>query len=266
MYGILQTSDQQDVSVLQTQHCLELVLSGSVRVSGGQPAEQLQKDDIHFRRNGNYQLSYSENYSSLLFFLENSFIQDFLDQHIITYRKEVFAQHLSPYRFRTTPLIKANTLQAIAAISDPHHFSSCVTRMSAHMILLQILSTEQDATFVTFLRYLISQYKTDIVYFMECNFRQRMSLKEMARLTGRSDSLFKKEFKAQLGMTPFQWLLQRRLTYVQLELQHTERPVSELAYEAGFENISHFSRAFKTRYGISPTEVRKTVQQSEITL
>ncbi|HEU5123533.1 MAG TPA: AraC family transcriptional regulator [Verrucomicrobiae bacterium] len=93
---------------------------------------------------------------------------------------------------------------------------------------------------------------------METNFRFNLSLEEFARLCHRSLSSFKREFQAQFGESPGKWLLQRRLEHSAKLLQSSPMNVTEIAFESGFEDVSHFSRVFKERFGIPPVTYRQT--------
>jgi AraC-like DNA-binding protein len=78
----------------------------------------------------------------------------------------------------------------------------------------------------------------------------------MAKLTGRSTSAFKKEFTDRFNTTPVKWQLNRRLEYAEYQLKHSNDPVATVAYSSGFENISHFSKVYKQRFGTSPKSTR----------
>jgi AraC-like DNA-binding protein len=91
---------------------------------------------------------------------------------------------------------------------------------------------------------------------MEDNYRYNLKLEEYADLSNRSLSAFKRDFQKLFGTTPGKWLLEQRLEHARQLLLNGGKTVSDAAFESGFENTSHFSRAFKTRYGISPAAVR----------
>lgn len=243
--------------VLQTNHCLEIVLTGKSKVYWGDNVQQLKPYDIQFRKRGNYQIHPSKNYSALLFFMENEFIHQFLKKHIVTYSKEQFDNDLSPFLFRSTEFIKAQIEDTKNSIAISDAFSSCIVKLSLHQILLHILSKEKNKTFVTFLKFIISDRKVDLSYFMEKNYTQRMELKELARQSGRSLSTFKKEFKALFGRPPLKWIINRRLEYAHYLLQNTPHSVSEISFLSGFENLAHFSKNYRIKYSKTPSEGRQ---------
>jgi AraC-like DNA-binding protein len=94
---------------------------------------------------------------------------------------------------------------------------------------------------------------------MESNFRYNLSLEEYARLCHRSLSSFKREFQTIFHEPPGKWLLRKRLEYSAALLRGSARSVTEVAFDSGFEDVSHFSRAFKKQFGESPAAFRKSL-------
>jgi AraC family transcriptional regulator, exoenzyme S synthesis regulatory protein ExsA len=93
---------------------------------------------------------------------------------------------------------------------------------------------------------------------MENNFTYPMKLDELARLSGRSLSAFKRDFTSDFGTTPGRWLREKRLNHARYLLENTDKSVTETAFESGFKNNSHFNRVFKEHFGMTPLECSKT--------
>ena len=70
-------------------------------------------------------------------------------------------------------------------------------------------------------------------------------------------SYFGKIFRLSTGKTPQRFLMNYRMVKAAELLASTQRPVSEIGASVGYDNPLHFSRAFKTIYGISPRDWRK---------
>ena len=92
---------------------------------------------------------------------------------------------------------------------------------------------------------------------MEANFRYNLALEEFAAMCHRSLTSFKRDFRKQYADSPGRWLLQKRLDYSTTLLCNAEMNISQVGYECGFEDLSHFSRVFKEKFGISPANFRK---------
>ncbi|SHK55276.1 transcriptional regulator, AraC family [Epilithonimonas mollis] len=100
--------------------------------------------------------------------------------------------------------------------------------------------------------------KIDLVAFMEKNFMFNMSLEKFGYLTGRSLTTFKRDFYKAFNSTPQRWLTKKRLELAYYELVEKNKKPVEVYYETGFENLSHFSFAFKKQFGYSPTHLIKS--------
>jgi len=58
------------------------------------------------------------------------------------------------------------------------------------------------------------------------------------------------------GMSFTSFVLERRLMRAHAALNHSMRNISEIAYDCGFSDLSWFNRAFRQRFGMTPSEVR----------
>jgi AraC-like DNA-binding protein len=94
---------------------------------------------------------------------------------------------------------------------------------------------------------------------MESNYCFNLTLEQYAELSNRSLSAFKRDFQKTMHTTPGKWLMEKRLSHALQLLNNKDKSVSEVAFESGFENQSHFARAFKDRYQATPTAIRKTL-------
>jgi AraC family transcriptional regulator, exoenzyme S synthesis regulatory protein ExsA len=94
--------------------------------------------------------------------------------------------------------------------------------------------------------------KIDLVSYMEKNFMFNLPLEKFGYLTGRSLTTFKRDFSKAFSTTPQRWLTQKRLELAHYHFAEKKSKPIDVCYEVGFENISHFSFAFKKQYGYSP--------------
>lgn len=99
--------------------------------------------------------------------------------------------------------------------------------------------------------------KINLEAFMNKNFKFNVSIQRFAYLTGRSLSAFKRDFKETFKETPNRWLIQKRLQEAYFLIDKKDKKPSEIYLDLGFEDLSHFSYAFKKQFGQSPTELKK---------
>ena len=97
--------------------------------------------------------------------------------------------------------------------------------------------------------------KIDLEAFMNRNFHFNVQLKRFAYLTGRSLATFKRDFQKVFQESPSHWLQQRRLQEAYYLIKEKAKAPSEVYLEVGFEDLSHFSFAFKKQYGTAPSKI-----------
>ena len=97
--------------------------------------------------------------------------------------------------------------------------------------------------------------KINIVDFMEKNFMFNMTLEKFGYLTGRSLATFRRDFSKSFNTTPQKWLTQKRLALAHYYLVQKQQKPIDVYLEVGFEDLSHFSFAFKKQFGYPPTGI-----------
>jgi len=97
----------------------------------------------------------------------------------------------------------------------------------------------------------------DILQFMLNNFQQQIELKEIATVANLSPNAFCRYFKLRTNKTYSCFLMEIRINHACKLLSETDRPVSYVCYESGFNNCSNFNRHFKILTGYTPSQYRK---------
>ena len=97
--------------------------------------------------------------------------------------------------------------------------------------------------------------KIDLEAFMNKNFHFNVQLKRFAYLTGRSLATFKRDFEKTFHSTPSRWLQHRRLQEAHYLIKEKGKSASDVYLDLGFEDLSHFSFAFKKTYGVAPSRI-----------
>jgi AraC-like DNA-binding protein len=97
--------------------------------------------------------------------------------------------------------------------------------------------------------------KIDLYEFMIHIAEHNYSVNELAQLTGRSLSAFKRDFYEVFETTPHQWLLRKKIELA-YHLLHVEKmKASNIYFMLGFNELSHFSAAFKKMTGVAPSQL-----------
>ncbi len=91
---------------------------------------------------------------------------------------------------------------------------------------------------------------------LEKQYKKPPSIHELALQVGANDTLLKNGFKQLYNNTVYGYLFEYRMEIARKLLSLTQETIAEIAEKSGYEHQSHFSTAFKRRYGVSPLEYR----------
>jgi AraC family transcriptional regulator len=91
---------------------------------------------------------------------------------------------------------------------------------------------------------------------IEADFRERLTLTELALDAAMSPYHFLRTFRELVGMTPHQFVLRTRLNRAAVWLRGSQASISAVAFDAGFDDLSTFNRRFRRVMGVSPSVYR----------
>lgn len=101
--------------------------------------------------------------------------------------------------------------------------------------------------------------------FIAGNYRDRLDLATIAAAVHLSPKYLARCFRDSLGITPMAYVRRYRLTRAREQLATSDEPVSRIALEVGFVQTAHFSRAFRSQFGVSPRIVREHARALQAT-
>lgn len=91
---------------------------------------------------------------------------------------------------------------------------------------------------------------------MDRSFSCPLDVPALAKVACISSAHFSREFKATFGETPHRYLQRRRLERAMELLRETNRPITEICFDVGFNSLGSFSRIFKEIVGRAPSQYR----------
>jgi len=94
--------------------------------------------------------------------------------------------------------------------------------------------------------------------YLEANMTQDISLDEMAKLVGLSQSQFARSFKISTGMPPYKWALDARIKRAQELLLLGKESIAFIAFQTGFADQSHFTKTFRRATGATPKDWQRS--------
>ena len=96
----------------------------------------------------------------------------------------------------------------------------------------------------------------EMVSYIQQNFTGKILLKEFGEQFHLSEKYISRYFKEHFHITISQYVTYLRLEHAKQLLQDTDIPVTEVAMQSGYQNVSYFIRSFKKTYGMSPLKYR----------
>jgi len=103
----------------------------------------------------------------------------------------------------------------------------------------------------------------EAVTYINENFRNKITITELANAVNMSESNFYAVFKKQMGVSPIAYLNNYRLSVAAGRLTDTSDMVNEICYSVGINDPLYFSKLFKKVYGMAPKEYRITYQNKK---
>lgn len=101
------------------------------------------------------------------------------------------------------------------------------------------------------------QSKRALAY-IEANLGSKMVIHELAGLVAFSKSHFSRAFKRSLGLSPMEYVVNRRVERAKVLMASTPERLTEIALACGFADQSHLNRSFRRIAGVSPGVWRRT--------
>jgi AraC-like DNA-binding protein len=199
-------------------------------------------------------LSNTQNYRSVLLFFSNEILLKFIRENGLN-RNEM-GEYKSVYSFKYDEFIQRfiNSLLDISIL--PKDIQKKLIEVKFEEIMLYLI-----AIYGTEFLYSLSEKSNDasqkFIQTVETNWMNKLSLNELAFLCNRSLSTFKREFEKHYTESPKKWFQNKRLEYARHLLYKEQKSASEIYLEVGYESLSSFIQAYKSKYGITPKQHHK---------
>jgi len=208
---------------------------------------------------------FNEEFCLLLFFVPDEFIRSVVKEYAGEPEKafEKTALNESTIRVSSDIALEVFFQSMMTYFSGMERPSEALLRLKLKELILGILVSKQNPKLSAYFNSIGNNEAPSVSEIMESNFRYNLSLENFAELCHRSLSSFKRDFQKQYNVSPGKWLVNKRLNYSTVLLKNNHLNISQVVFECGFEDLSHFSRAFKSRFGVSPTQFRQqTISQN----
>lgn len=240
-------------------HLITYVISGKKDWITSKKIHKLIAGDTLFVRKGVYTTrQYLESdYCVMLFFINDKFIKRFITENP-SFKRELKHKkaHNQIFDITTNEVFKTLIESIFHYLKQGEEIPKELVEIKFKELLFNIVLNSNNKELLLFFNSITQNTKTNIENIMIANFQYDLKIADFAKLCGKSLSSFKRDFKEYFGTTPNRWLINKRLEHSKMLLQGTNLTVSEIGYDCGFKNNSHFIQAFKKKENVTPNKFR----------
>ena len=196
-------------------------------------------------------LSEIKNYRSILLFFTNETLSKFIQKFELNNIEQ--NEYKSVYSFDYDKFIKrfVDSLIDISKLSKTAQKKIIEVKFEEIMLYLIELHGTHFLYSLTSNNDNLTQNFTRTV---ESNQLKKLTLKELAFLCNMSVSTFKREFEKHYSESPIKWFQNKRLEHAYYLLNQKHKKSSEIYFEVGYENLSSFIQAYKSKYNKTPKQ------------
>lgn len=238
------------------EHILTYQLAGSLTTNDGRQAQTFGEGSLRLHKRNRLvkfskHIPASGQFKSLSITLDQETLLGFSLEH--GYHAEKHDVEPAVVELPVTPLYTSyfDSLRPYEQLAEPGNEELLGLKVREAIMLLLKNTPELKNVLFDF----TEPGKLDLEAFMNRNFHFNVHLHRFAYLTGRSLATFKRDFEKIFHLSPSRWLQQRRLQEAHYLIKEKGKAPSEAYLEVGFEDLSHFSFAFKKMYGVAPSRI-----------
>ncbi|WP_312398174.1 AraC family transcriptional regulator [Chryseobacterium sp.] len=242
---------------LVTDHIFSYIIKGKHDVWIGDKKFSFEEGDFRFfKRNQLTKSVKSTNnggFRSVAVHIDQATLREMSSQYKIV--ADEFYDSRDPILIKPDENLKSFAELLLAYLQKPY-LDERIALLKAQELILLLIQNESKIKNILF--DFSDPGKIDLEGFMNSHYRYNISVGRFAFLTGRSLSAFKRDFKKVFDMSPGKWLVQKRLAEAKFRIEEKLEKPSEIYLDLGFEDLSHFSFAYKKIFGYAP---RKKLNQ-----
>lgn len=190
-------------------------------------------------------------YKSILLFFSDEALFQFVEKHQINNTN--VAATISAKSCKYDDFIRLFVKSLEDLLQLPYNAQQKLLQVKLEEILLYLVTT-QGADFLSFLLAAKDDQTSHFMNVVQSNKLQKLTLKELAFLAHMSVSTFKRTFEKHFQQPPIKWFLNQRLEHAAFLLKNENKRPSDIFEALGYENLSNFVHAFKTKFGMTPKQ------------
>lgn len=241
------------------EYAVIFILEGEKKFANPNQDAHVHKGNVLFVQRGYYLMNESidSNYKSLVFFFNEKLLKEFVAQNLPIFEKaaSISALETGLLVLNSTPTFEKFAESIFPYFQKKSAFQNQFLRLKFQELLLHLLEIDKTNQLKSILFSLYKGEKAELDFLLNSYYLKPLTIDELARISGRSLSTFKRDFQAQFNDSPANWIRQKRLEYAAFLLKNSTKNVSEISQEIGYESVSHFIKAFKEKFGFTPKKL-----------
>ena len=124
-------------------------------------------------------------------------------------------------------------------------------------LILLLLQTSNSRNIIELFSHLFTPRQANFKEVVQAHLFSNITIEELAILSGRSLSAFKRDFESYFKTSPAKYIKEQKLLRAKDLLVSTDRNIHEICHETGFNDASHFAKLFRQKYGSAPSDYKE---------
>lgn len=244
--------------IILNQNTFSFLIEGTKEVVFDNSALSIDDSQFLVMKSGNClmteKLSEVSNYRSVLLFFSNEMLSKFIRK--IELEKVESKRYQSVFAFEYGEFLKRFVESLVDLSKLSKNFQNKILEVKLEEIMLYLVE-KHGIDFLYSLSVNADNTTQKFIHVIENSHLNKLTLKELAFLCNMSVSTFKREFEKHYSESPIKWFQNKRLEFAHFLLQQKQKNPSEVYFEVGYENLSSFTQAYKSKYGVTPKHHQK---------
>jgi AraC family transcriptional regulator, exoenzyme S synthesis regulatory protein ExsA len=257
--------------LMKNEACFLYNIKGSATIFGGTQKNSVNHQEAILLKCGDYVTHYQNNNSNeqseiLIIYLYPEVLKDIYQNDLPNFLKES-----SPIKGNLMHVINIeklilNYLDGVLLYFDNSYIISddLVILKLKELILLLHKSVDKQEIITNLFENLFNPSEVNFKEVIETNLYENLSISELAFITNNSLANFKRKFKSIYNVNPSLYIRNKKLQKAQSLVMNTSMRISDICFESGFNDISHFSKIYTIYFGISPTKDRENAKKTNL--
>jgi AraC family transcriptional regulator, exoenzyme S synthesis regulatory protein ExsA len=202
---------------------------------------------------------FDDEFCAIFMFIPDDFIKAFLKRNtaLLTASQKDLSGQDAVLRIQQDQLLESyyHSIQSYLSLAEKPNEQLLILKFEE--LLLSLFSNKKHQDLTDYFISLCQNREYHMSRVMEENFAYNLKLENYAQLCHMSLSAFKKSFNQYYHTTPASWLKDKKLNLALHRVLTSDLSISQISFECGFEDTSHFIRVFKQKHQLTPLQYRQ---------